>query len=130
MCGADNGYLALTRRQIDTIRKAADGARLRAGRLEPDAPSADRPLTPRNLSAQLHYEAAGQPGRARGRSSAIANCCPGLEVDFRAVWRRLLEGVVLREYDNLVVDVEAGRRDEATRKLKGRRLLRGGRASR
>jgi hypothetical protein len=31
---------------------------------------------------------------------------------------------VLREYDNLVVDVEAGRRGAATRNLKGHRLLR------
>ena len=122
MCGADNGYLALTRRQIDTIRKAADQRGFEpAG--SADAPSDTGPMTPRNLSAQLHYEAAGNPVSSRP-VSAIANCCPGLEVDFRAVWRRLLEGVVLREYDNLVVDVEAGRRDAATRKLKGHRLLR------
>ena len=31
---------------------------------------------------------------------------------------------MLREYDNLVVEVEAGRRDAAARKLKGHRLLR------
>ena len=120
MCGADNGYLALTHRQIDTIRKLADQRAFEPAGTADAQPPAGR-MTPRNLSAQLHYEAAGNPVSSRP-VSAIANCCPGLEVDFRAVWRRLLEGVVLREYDNLVVDVEPGRRD--TRKLKGHRLLR------
>jgi len=119
MCGADNGYLALTRRQIDTIRKAASARGFEPPLEEPQVPRGG--LTPRNLTAQLHYEAAGNPVSSRP-VSAIANCCPGLEMDFRAVWRRLFEGVVLREYDNLVVDVEPG--VKATRKLKGHRLLR------
>jgi hypothetical protein len=70
----------------------------------------------------VHYAAAGNPVSSRP-VTAIANCCPGLEVDFRNVWRRMLEGVVLREYDNLVVDVDPGV-DSKIRRLKGRRLLR------
>jgi hypothetical protein len=102
MCGADNNYLALTWRQIDTIRKAAL------------APPASRPgaapvvkdkLTPKNLSAQMSYEAKGNPVSSRPVTS-VANCCPGLEVDFRAVWRRMFRGLELREYDNLVMSVD------------------------
>ena len=113
MCGADNSYLALTHRQIDTIRKVAEGA---LGR--PKAVPKALALTPRNLTAQLHYEAAGNPVSSRPVTS-VANCCPGLEVDFRAIWRRMFEGLELREYDNLIVDA-----DPALARLKGHRLLR------
>lgn len=113
MCGADNSYLALTYRQIDTIRKVAEGIVGRPG-TEPQRPA----LTPRNLTAQLHYEAAGNPVSSRPVTS-VANCCPGLEVDFRAIWRRMLEGLELREYDNLIVNA-----DPDFAELKGHRLLR------
>jgi hypothetical protein len=101
MCGADNNYLALTWRQIDTIKKAA---------LAPNVSTADttKPksgLTPKNLSAQIAYEAKGNPICSRPVTS-VANCCPGLEVDFRAVWRRIFRGIELREHDNLVVSVD------------------------
>ncbi len=113
MCGADNSYLALTYRQIDTIRKVAEGM-LGVAAAAPKAPA----LTPRNLTAQLHYEAAGNPVSSRPVTS-VANCCPGLEVDFRAIWRRMFEGLELREYDNLIVNA-----DPAFAQLKGHRLLR------
>jgi hypothetical protein len=119
MCGADNNYLALTHRQIDTMRKAAEQSPF-----EPAAGAPARPaqLTPRNLSAQVHYEAAGNPISSRPVTS-VANCCPGLEVDFRAVWRRLFKGIELREYDSLVVKVDKDCGADA-KKLKGHRLLR------
>lgn len=113
MCGADNSYLALTHRQIDTIRKVAAGL-LGSPAAAPKASG----LTPRNLTAQLHYEAAGNPVSSRPVTS-VANCCPGLEVDFRAIWRRMLEGLELREYDNLIVNTGA-----QFAELKGHRLLR------
>jgi hypothetical protein len=113
MCGADNSYLALTHRQIDTIRKVAEGA-AGGSKTAPESPA----LTPRNLTAQLHHEAKGNPVSSRPVTS-VANCCPGLEVDFRAIWRRMLEGLELREYDNLIVDA-----DQAFAELKGHRLLR------
>ena len=103
MCGADNNYLALTWRQIDTIRKAAEG--LPAPTPETAASVVPKGLTPKNLSAQISYEAMGNPISSRPVTS-VANCCPGLEVDFRAVWRRLFKGIELREYDNLVIKVE------------------------
>ena len=52
-----------------------------------------------------HYEAKGNPISSRPITS-VANCCPGLEVDFRAVWRRMFKGIELREYDNLVVHAD------------------------
>jgi hypothetical protein len=119
MCGADNNYLALTYRQIDTIRKTATG---RPTPAKPTVPAAPR-LTPRNVSAQLYYEGAGNPLAARPATS-VGNCIPGLELDFRAVWRRLFKGIVLREYDNLVVDIDPDLRDRKIRQLKGHRLLR------
>ena len=125
MCGADNNYLALTWRQIDAVTKAAHGA--------PDpadsGPASDRRLTPRNRTAKLaatrlreiNHAALGNPVSSRP-AAAVANCCPGLEMDFRAVWRRLFKGIVLREYDNLVVETDSV--EDAIRSLRGRRLLR------
>jgi hypothetical protein len=119
MCGADNNYLALTHRQIDTIRKAGEQAPFEVAGRAPPKPAA---LTPRNLSAQLRYKAAGNPISSRPVTS-VANCCPGLEVDFRAVWRRMFKGIVLREYDSLVVEVDEDC-DPSKKTLKGHRLLR------
>jgi hypothetical protein len=122
MSGADSYYLALTHRQIATIAKAAT-------RCIPQMPEArvanaaiDPTLSPRNLTAQLRYNVRGNPVTSRPEI-AVANCCPGLEVDFRAVWRRLFEGIQLREWDNYVVE---GRAIDASRgelNLKGHRLL-------
>jgi hypothetical protein len=132
MCGADNNYLALTWRQIDTIRKATLAPPVAAPVVKPHATAAEKVLMPRNLSAQISYEAKGNPISSRPVTS-VANCCPGLEVDFRAVWRRLFRGIELREHDNLVVNVDADCdaimhcKDKGTLKpseLKGHRLLR------
>lgn len=105
MCGADGNYLALTHRQIATIEKVVtDRARPRGDRPDvPAEPSRPAALTPVNRTAQIHYVSAGTPFNA-SPATAIGNCCPGLELDFRAVWRRILTGVTLREYDNLVTE--------------------------
>ena len=121
MCGADNNYLALTYRQIDTIRRVAVEAPFRVGLKEPQLELES--LTALNLTAQLHYEAMGNPISSRPITS-VANCCPGLEVDFRAVWRRMFEGIVLREYDNLVMEVDLDVSDPAIKALVGQQLLR------
>lgn len=127
MCGADSNYLALTRRQIDTIRAASDALPfppdLKMGEGTADPAEHLPKLTPRNRTALVGYSAAGNPVSSRP-VNAIANCCPGLEVDFRAVWRRVLKGLVLREYDNLVIDVDPSQDDPKKLKLKGHRLLR------
>ena len=50
----------------------------------------------KNLSAQLNYKAEGNPPGTLPYSS-ISNCYPGLEFDFRAVWKNLFDGVELHE---------------------------------
>lgn len=75
-------------------------------------------IAPANLAAQLHYRGAGNPYSVLPRS-AISNCFPGLEFDFRNVWRRAIEGIVLVENNNYVVAAE----DPAYAHLVGRRLL-------
>ena len=123
MSGADSYYLALTHRQIATIEKAAKGEAL-----SPRNRTA-RELTAQRLTKQLHHKAAGNPVTSRPEM-AIANCCPGLEVDFRAVWRRLFVGIELSEWENYVVKAGTAL-DERGNKvdlkcLKGHRLLRVG----
>lgn len=121
MCGADGYYLTLTRRQIDTIRSAATALHFQAMRRAPAAATtgdtAARRIEPCNLTAQLFYEAAGNPINSRP-AMAIGNPTPGLELDFRAVWRRLFEGIELSEHDNYVIDAVG-----PYVRLKGRRLL-------
>ena len=121
MCGADNSYLALTYRQIDSICKVAEEAPFRARTPVPEP--GPESLTALNLTAQLHHEALGNPISSRPIAS-VANCCPGLEVDFRAVWRRMFKGIVLREYDNLVMDVDPDVKSRKIKNLVGQQLLR------
>lgn len=124
MCGADNNYLALTWRQIDTIDRAAKAPLFAPPLRESTAAAVAAPtgvLRPRNLSAQLHYAAKGNPFSVR-LDQSVANCTPGLEVDLRAVWRRIFDGIELREYDNLVM--RATSEDPIVRGLVGHRLLR------
>jgi hypothetical protein len=75
-------------------------------------------IEPRNLSAQLSYRGRGNPPVAHP-SSAISNCFPGLEFDFRTIWRRAFIGIVLSENNNYVVEIE----DAKFKDLKGCRLL-------
>ncbi|WP_441246888.1 hypothetical protein [Kitasatospora sp. McL0602] len=77
-------------------------------------------IDPKNLTAQLTYRASGNPPSSL-TSSAISNAFPGLEFDFRNIWRRVFRGIELHEADNYVV---AAHGDLA--RLKGRRLLRVG----
>ncbi|MGV7217514.1 hypothetical protein [Bradyrhizobium sp. UFLA05-112] len=137
MCGADSNYLALTRRQIRALEKIGPPKMVppasKGSTQEPGAPPKQEPppppplqtidadklvrLRPVNKSAELLYKAAGNPISSHP-ITAIGNCCPGLEFDFRAVWRRLFVGITLVEHDNLVVDA-----DHQFRQLRGRRLL-------
>jgi hypothetical protein len=73
-----------------------------------------------SLIDQLRYRAAGNPPSSLP-AAAISNCFPGLEFDFRNIWRRILEGIELHEASNLVVKVVSKRR--SLQKLVGHRLL-------
>lgn len=74
-------------------------------------------IEPRNLTAQLHHRAAGNPPSTLP-DSAISNCFPGLEFDFRNIWRRVFEGIEIHEASGLVVRAEG-----ALTRLQGRYLL-------
>ena len=59
-------------------------------------------IEPTNLTAQMHHRAAGNPPSTLP-DAAISNCFPGLEFDFRNIWRRILVGIELHEAHGLVV---------------------------
>src|SRR3954465_1179833 len=67
----------------------------------------ERRIKARNLAAQLHYTGRGNPPSTHP-SSAISNAYPGLEMDFRNIWKHIFEGIELHESSNLVVAVEPG----------------------
>jgi len=123
MRGADGRYLALTRRQRDLFEKLAAGALFTPSKElaeqpeERGATSATPEIAPTNLTAQLQYRALANP-RSTVPDAAISNAFPGLECDFRNIWRRVFEGIELHEADNYVVDA-----DGEHAHLKGRRLL-------
>lgn len=71
-----------------------------------------------NLTAQIHHRGTGNPASVLPRS-AISNCFPGLEFDFRNLWRRAFKGIVLVENNNYVIDA-----DPEFQHLVSRRLLR------
>jgi hypothetical protein len=121
MRNADGRALTLTRRQVNTIIKAAAGAMFSApepARAAKAAAQSAPKLEPSNRTAQLHYRGEGNPYSVLPRS-AISNCFPGLEFDFRNLWRRAFEGIVLLESNNYVVEAE----DPRLKDLVGRRLL-------
>src|SRR5207237_10108115 len=98
------------------------GSSARAARARVDGPKREckMKLDPANKTAlrhQLRYRAAGNPPSTVA-DSAISNCFPGLEFDFRNVFRRVLEGIELHEADNFVVWTSDEHKD-----LLGRRLL-------
>ncbi len=113
MSGADTNYLALTYRQIDTIKQASRANLFDSGAEQAPAPA----LTPRNLTAQLQYRGRGNPVNTH-ISSSVGNCCPGLELDFRSVWKRAFVGITLVEHDNYVREADPEHAD-----LVGHRLL-------
>ncbi len=111
MRGADARYLTLTRRQIDMVRKVTAAVPFQASGA----------IAARNLSAvrdQLAYRGRGNPPVSHP-TSAISNCFPGLEFDFRNIWRRIFVGIVLSESNNFVTEIE----DPKYAGLKGCRLL-------
>lgn len=116
MRGADGRYLALTRRQIDMIRQVAAAAPFKAAK--GTGPAHAPGVTAKNVTAQLAYLGRSNPPLTHPMS-AISNCFPGLEFDFRNIWRRIFVGIVLTEHTNYVTGYE----DAAYKDLVGRRLL-------
>lgn len=102
MRGADGRTLCFTWRQINTIIKAAAGG-LFDKKEQPLAQQEAAPMKAANLTAQLHYRGQGNPIAVLPRT-AISNCFPGLEFDFRNLWRRAFKGIVLIENNNYVIE--------------------------
>jgi hypothetical protein len=122
MRGADGRHLALTRRQVDTVRKS--GTRNPSTLAQPQpagsapvplnatATAAAKPLVVQALEGkfapariakdalleQAAYRAAGNPPGTLA-TTAISNCFPGLEFDFRNAWRKVFVEAELHEYD-------------------------------
>jgi hypothetical protein len=69
-------------------------------------------IKPTNMTAQLLHAARGNPPSVLAEA-AISNCFPGLELDFRNLWKNLFEGIELHEAGlgesgHRVVGVDAG----------------------
>jgi len=120
MRGADGRALTLTHRMINSVIQAASNAMFQAsdGNTPPPPapPVPGQPLKADDLIAQLHYRGEGNPYSVLPRA-AISNCFPGLEFDFRNLWRHTFQNVTMSENDNYVLD------DTTGFNLKGRRLV-------
>ena len=128
MRGADGNHLALSRRQVDTVRQSSLRTRNLTQATPPPTQPAPAPLNrtarattrPLALDAlegafrpaeiavaslleQLSYRAAGNPPGTL-LTTAISNCFPGLEFDLRNAWRKVFEEVDLWEYGPYIVD--------------------------
>ncbi len=79
---------------------------------------APKKIGAKSLHEQLSYRAAGNPPGTLP-ITAISNCFPGLELDFRNVWKNIFKGIELHESDNLVVGT-----DREHEPLRFRRLVR------
>jgi len=122
MRGADGRGLTFTRRQIDMVIQAASGMTATPATVTAKAIGkgiSPGEMKPANLMAQIHYRGGGNPFSVLPRT-AISNCFPGLEFDFRNLWRRTFEGIVLIENNNYVIAAEDSKHED----LVGRRLLR------
>lgn len=118
MRGADGRALTLTYRLINTVVQAAANAMFQNNEIIVDtAPFAlSKTIKANDLTAQLHYRGEGNPYSVLARA-AISNCFPGLEFDFRNLWRHTFKDVTMSENDNYVLD------DKTGFNLKGRRLV-------
>jgi hypothetical protein len=62
-------------------------------------------IDPKNISAQLNYQARGNPPDAHP-GSAVGNFFPGLEFNFLGAWRRILIGIELNESSGDIIAAE------------------------
>ena len=126
MRGADGQLMALSRRQVDIVRKSATRNPATMAQPQPagsppvpvnaTAAANAKPLVvqalegrfapariPANaLDQQLAYRARGNPPSTLP-TTAISNCFPGLEFDVRNAWRKIFVEAELHEFSLLVV---------------------------
>lgn len=118
MRNADGRHLALTRRQVSKVKSVAEYIVQFGARPAEVTPARKVGVTPLNLTAQLEYRAQGNPPNSLP-DTAISNAYPGLEMDARNVWKRILVGLTLHESLNFVLDAET----EELKPLKGMFLM-------
>ena len=73
-------------------------------------------IDPKNLTAQLEHLSRGNPPSTLP-NAAVSNCFPGLEFDFRNIWRRIFVGIELHEAWPQVVKVDEDSNGEVKRLL-------------
>lgn len=117
MRGADGRALCFTHRQINTIIKCAAGAMFSKASENLDIDEAS-PMSVSDLTGQLHYRGKGNPFSILPRT-AISNCFPGLEFDFRNLWRRAFKGITLIENNNYVLEGEGALKNLQYHRLVG-----------
>ncbi|PSL48022.1 hypothetical protein CLV51_102882 [Chitinophaga niastensis] len=117
MRGADGRGLTLTYRMINTVIQAAASAMFRDNvNASTQATQHTESIKANDFNAQLHYRGHGNPYSVLSRA-AISNCFPGLESDFRNLWRHIFLDLTISENDNYVLH------DSTDRKLQGRRIV-------
>ncbi|MEN7551476.1 hypothetical protein AAG747_26400 [Rapidithrix thailandica] len=117
MRGADGRALCFTHRQINTIIRCAASAMFSNASKKLDIDEGS-PMAVNDLSGQLHYRGKGNPFSILPRT-AISNCFPGLEFDFRNLWRRAFVGLTLIENNNYVLEGEGELSDLQYHRLVG-----------
>jgi hypothetical protein len=79
------------------------------------------PIDPKNLTAQLSYQARGNPSGAHP-GSAVGNFFPGLEFNFLGAWRRIFIGIELNESSGDVMGADP-HADPELRELVGFQII-------
>jgi len=102
MRGADGRALCLTHRQINTVIRCATSAMFQKAseNLSIDEGGS---MSVDDITSQLFYRGKGNPFSILPRT-AISNCFPGLEFDFRNLWRRAFKEITLIENNNFVLE--------------------------
>jgi hypothetical protein len=116
MRGADGRALCFTHRQINTIIQCAASAMFQSADERLNAKNS-KTLMVDDVVSQLHYKGLGNPFAVLPRT-AISNCFPGLEMDFRNLWRRSFKDLTLLENNNYVHEGKG-----KLKKLAGHRLV-------
>lgn len=101
MRNADGMLLALTRRMQSLITAATNPY----AKAEP--PPSRGQICPTNQTAQLEHRCQGNPPGTL-LTTAVSNNFPGLEFDYRSIWRHVFEGVTMYEAGPRVIDVVKG----------------------
>lgn len=98
MRNADGMLLALTRRMKSVIAQTANPY----APSKPPAPSGK--IDPLNRTAQLTHRSTGNPPGTL-LTTAVSNNFPGLEFDYRSIWRNVFKGLVMYEAGPRVIHV-------------------------